>query len=264
MRHAVLGGLLASACLASACASTGCGPDVLGTSRTLTLQREAAAYGMPQHAALPLARGEVVLTFDDGPRPGSTTRVLDALRQQCVRATFLMVGESLQRYPALARQVRAEGHSVGMHGFAHAHAAAQSEANQRADLRAVQAAWGQVFDGAAPVYRFPFLEETPTLVDALKTQGITILSMDVGVDDWLPAQGPRVLAARLAERLALVGRGIILLHDVQDQTADALPLLLATLKAQGYRVVHLDWEQTEPFPAVGVSRDGRFDKAPGN
>ncbi len=236
------GGFAAVAGLAGHAARADCGANVLGTSRTLTLPREAAAYGTAQHAALPLAAGEVVITFDDGPRLESTPRVLAALRRQCVKATFFMVGEALARNTGLAQRVRAEGHSTGMHGYAHAHAAAQPEADQLADLRAVQDTYRRAFGEPAPAYRFPFLEETPTLMDALKSQGITIVSLDVGIDDWLPAQSPRVLADRLMERLATAGRGIILLHDAQDQTADALPLLLATLKTGGYRVVHLEWE----------------------
>jgi len=116
-------GLLALTSLCGDLARADCAADTLGTSRTLTLKREGAAYGVPQHAALPLAAGEVVITFDDGPRPESTPGVLAALRQQCVRATFFMVGESLARNPALARKVRAEGHSSGLHGYTHAHAA---------------------------------------------------------------------------------------------------------------------------------------------
>ena len=235
-------GLLALTSLCGDPARADCAADTLGTSRTLTLKREGAAYGVPQHAALPLAAGEVVITFDDGPRPESTPRVLAALRQQCVRATFFMVGESLARNPALARQVRAEGHSSGLHGYTHAHAASQSGAEQLADLGAVQAAYRGAFGADAPAWRFPFLEETATLTDALKAQAITIMSVDVGVDDWLPDQSPRMLADRLVERLSHGGRGIILLHDAQDQTAEALPLLLTTLKAHGYRVVHVEWE----------------------
>ena len=234
-------GLLALAGLASDPARAECGADVLGTSRTLTLPREAAGYGVPQHDALPLAAGEVVLTFDDGPHPGSTNQVLAALREQCVRATFFMVGEALARDPALARQVRAEGHSTGLHGNTHAHAPAQSASEQLADLKAVQDAYQRTFGVAAPAWRFPFLEETPTLIQALGAQAITVMSVDVAIDDWLPAQSPRMLADRLVERLSKAGRGIILMHDAQDQTAAALPLLLSTLKARGYRVVHLEW-----------------------
>jgi hypothetical protein len=79
-----------------------CPPDALGTARTLTLPRAAAAFGTVQHAALPLQRGEVVLSFDDGPRRESTPRVLEALRAECVQATFFMVGEALRAEPGLA------------------------------------------------------------------------------------------------------------------------------------------------------------------
>ena len=239
-------GLLAVTSLSADPAWAQCAADALGTSRTLTLKREPAAYGVPQHAALPLAAGEVVITFDDGPRPESTPRVLAALRQQCVRATFFMLGDAMARNPALARQVRAEGHSTALHSDTHAHPASQSAAEQLADLAAVQKAYRRAFDVDAPAWRFPFLEETPTLTDALKAQAITIMSVDLSIDDWLPDQSPRVLADRLVERLAHVGRGIILMHDAQDQTADALPLLLATLKSHGYRVVHLEWEPGLP------------------
>ena len=243
-RHALMAALVASAAVP---AWADCGADALGTSRTLTLPREAAAYGAPQHGVLPLAPGEVVLTFDDGPRAESTPRVLAALRAQCARATFFMVGEALARDPALAQRVRAEGHSVGMHGNTHAHAAAQTPAEQLADLHAVRETYQRAFGEPAPAYRFPFLEETPTLVQALKSQGTTIMSVDLAIDDWLPDQKPRMLVDRLMERLTPLGRGIILMHDAQDQTADALPLLLGALKAGGYRVVHLEWAPA--FPA---------------
>jgi peptidoglycan/xylan/chitin deacetylase (PgdA/CDA1 family) len=174
--------------------------------------------------------------------------VLAALRRQCVKATFFMVGEALARDPALGQRVRAEGHAVELHSNVHAHPAAQSQAEQLADLRAVQDTYRRTFGEPAAAYRFPFLEETPTLLDALKSQGLTVMSVDVGIDDWLPAQTPRMLADRLVERLKPKGRGIILMHDAQDQTADALPLLLATLKEHGYRVVHLDWAPAAPGP----------------
>jgi peptidoglycan-N-acetylglucosamine deacetylase len=244
--------LLAFAAAAAEPARAECGPDVLGTSRILTLEREPAAYGVPQHAALPLAAGEVVITFDDGPVPETTPKVLAALREQCVRATFFMVGEPLARNPALARQVLAQGHSIGLHGNTHAHAPPQTAAEQLADLQAAQEAYRRAFGAVAPAWRFPFLEETPTLLDALKAQAVTVMSVDVGIDDWLPDQSPRMLADRLVERLSHTGGGIILMHDAQVQTAAALPLLLATLKAHGYRVVHLEWAPAPPTRTSGA------------
>jgi peptidoglycan/xylan/chitin deacetylase (PgdA/CDA1 family) len=223
-------------------ASAACDANVLGTSRTLTLPREGAAYGTAQHGPLPLAPGEVVITFDDGPRPESTPRVLQALKAQCVRATFFMVGEPLLAHRELARQVRDEGHSVGMHGFRHLFFNQEPEARQLADLQQVQQAYQEVFGAEAAAYRFPYLAETPVLMAALKERRITVMSVDVGIEDWVPVDSPQVLADRMAERLAKSGGGILLLHDAQDQTSEALPLLLQTLKAKGYRVVHLAWE----------------------
>jgi len=235
-----MSGLLMSLALAAA---VNCGPDVLGTSRTLTLKREGAAWGMVQHPALPtLAPKEVVLTFDDGPRPESTPLVLKALADHCVQASFFMVGEPLRQHAALARQVRDAGHTVGMHSDRHEHLPQLPPAAQTADLDAVVASYRAVFGTEPAAYRFPFLEETPTLLGALKERGLTVMSVDAGAEDWLPDQTPQMLADKLLGQLAKSGGGIVLLHDAQDQTARALPFLLQALKSNGYRVVHLRWQ----------------------
>lgn len=224
-------------------AGPGCSADALGTSRTLTLKREAGAWGTAQHAALPgLAPGEVVLTFDDGPRPESTPLVLKALADQCVKATFFMNGEPMSRQPALARQVRDAGHTVGMHGYRHDNFPQQPAEDQARDLKAMVAAYVDALGVQPAAYRFPFLAESPVLMKALAASGITVMSVDAGAEDWLPDQTPQMLADKLLGQLAKSGGGIVLLHDAQDQTARALPFLLQTLKAKGFKVVHLLWE----------------------
>ena len=237
--RAAAGALLCGAALGAAAS---CPEDALGTARVLPLVREAAAYGRAQHAPLSLAPGEVVITFDDGPRPESTPAVLKALEHECVRATFFMNGQPMLDHAALAREVRARGHGIGLHGFRHPHFPALPEAEQLADLHEIEAAYREVFGGSAAAYRFPFLEETPFLRGVLAASRYTVMSVDVGIDDWLPDQTPQQLADRLVQRLGDTGGGIVLLHDVQDQTAAALPLLLRTLKTRGYRVVHLEWQ----------------------
>ncbi len=241
---------LVPACLALAgCATpvppagTGCGNQALGTQRTLVLPREGAAYGRAQHGPLPLAPGEVVLSFDDGPRPESTPRVLQALAAECTRATFFMNGEPMLRHPDLARQVQAAGHSVAMHGFRHLVFADLAPQDQLADLQAMQRAHRQVLGGEPAAWRFPFLSESAVLREALRAQRITVMSVDLGIEDWLPDQTPALLADRLITRLRERGGGIVLLHDAQDQTAAALPLLLRRLKDDGWRVVHLQWSE---------------------
>jgi len=229
--------------MALAAAEPACPSEALGTSRTLTLKREAAAWGKAQHAALPgLVPKEVVLTFDDGPRPESTPVVLKALADQCVKASFFMNGEPLRQHAALARQVRDAGHMVGMHGDRHEHFSQLPPAAQLADLEAMVASYRAALGAEPPAWRFPFLEETPTLLKALGERSITVMSVDAGAEDWLPDQTPQMLATKLLGQLAKSGGGIILLHDAQDQTARALPFLLQALKASGYRVVHLNWQ----------------------
>lgn len=235
-------GLLLTMALGTALAQPACGADVLGTSRTLTLKRDGVAWGTAQHPALPgLAPKEVVLTFDDGPRPESTPHVLKALADQCVKATFFMNGEPLLQSPALARQVRDAGHTVGMHGFKHEAFGKLPEATQLADLDAMMAAYRNALGSEPAAYRFPYLAESPTLLKALREQRVTVMSIDAGAEDWLADQTPQMLADRLLGQLAKSGGGIILLHDAQDQTARAMPYLLQTLKAAGYRVVHVNW-----------------------
>lgn len=213
-----------------------------GTQRVLVLKRQAAAYGRVQHAPLPLAPGEVVLSFDDGPSPESTPAVLAALQAEGAKAVFFMNGAPLLRSPDLGRQVRAQGHAVAMHGHEHLHSSAVSPQAQLADLAKMEQAFATVFGGPAPAWRYPFLEATPVLDQALAQRGLTVMSVDLGIDDWLPDQSPAMLTERLLERLKPLGGGLILMHDAQPQTARALPMMLRAMKAAGYRLVEVRWE----------------------
>jgi peptidoglycan/xylan/chitin deacetylase (PgdA/CDA1 family) len=110
--------------------------------------------------------GEIVLTFDDGPRPETTPRVLEALADQCVTATFFSVGNNVAQFPDLPRRVVREGHSTGMHSNTHPHLAALTPADRLAGLKkggGGEDVYQATFGTAATAYRFPFLEETPTM-----------------------------------------------------------------------------------------------------
>ena len=243
MLRPLIASLLSSLSLATPFAAhADCGPDALGTHRVLHLPHTAAAYGTFQHPALPLAPGEVVLTFDDGPRPESTVPVLQALAAQCVKATFFMLGQEMQRFPDTARQVLAAGHAVAAHGYVHHHFPTLKPEDQLADLRQEQQAFRQVLGFEPVAWRFPYFEEAEPLMGELAKQRLTVVSADLAIDDWLPDQSPAMLAARMLERLREKKGGIILMHDAQDQTAKALPLLLDSLKREGYKVVQVRWD----------------------
>src|SRR5258707_811004 len=96
-------------------------PDALSTSRVIRVDAGTTPRVGRKHfpATLPLADKEVVLTFDDGPRPGTTSAVLNALRRECVLATFFLAGRNAAAHPDPARRNRAESHTVAHHRFPH-------------------------------------------------------------------------------------------------------------------------------------------------
>ena len=102
-------------------AATECPPGALGVSRTLAIDpNEHARVGSMQYPeSLPLNDHEVVLTFDDGPVPSYTSRILETLASECVKATFFMVGRMARTYPSLVRRVYNEGHTVANHSQNH-------------------------------------------------------------------------------------------------------------------------------------------------
>src|SRR6476660_10622420 len=96
-------------------------PDALGTARIIAVDAKSTPRVRRKQfpSTLPLRAKELVLTFDDGPWPGTTAKVLDALRTECVRATFFLLGRNAAANPQLARRALAEGHTVGHHSYSH-------------------------------------------------------------------------------------------------------------------------------------------------
>jgi peptidoglycan-N-acetylglucosamine deacetylase len=219
--------------------------DALGTSRTLVVDATALPRVGRKHfpQTLPLAPKEVVLTFDDGPEPGTTPRVLDALKRECVLASFFLLGRSALAHPDLVRRERAEGHTVAHHTFAHPLlnrmpiAAAQAEVDR--GFAAVDTALYGRADAApkTPFFRFPGFASSPALLDWLQQRGITVFGADLWASDWDPMTPEQQLALVLRRVEANHG-GIVLFHDTKRQTAAMVPAFLRALKARGYKVVH--------------------------
>src|SRR5471032_1423070 len=121
LRILAIAAIAASMPLAALAAPCPGNPDALGTERVLNVDATSTPRVGRKHfpSTLPLARKELVLTFDDGPWPGTTPKVLDALKHECVRATFFLLGKNAEAHPELARRALADGHSVGHHTYAH-------------------------------------------------------------------------------------------------------------------------------------------------
>jgi peptidoglycan/xylan/chitin deacetylase (PgdA/CDA1 family) len=218
----------------------------LGTSRILAVDPaatpRAGLKSFPQ--SLPLGDREVVLTFDDGPWPTTTSRVLAALAQECVRATFFLIGKSASAHPALVRRMAAEGHTVGHHTWVHHNLKYMKPAAAEAEIDKGIAADEMALHGVAsttpgtPFFRFPYFESTPHLLDLLQSRGIAVFGADLWASDW-NSMTPNTQLKLLIDRLKTAGKGIILLHDPKAQTAAMLPAFLRYLRDNHFRVVHL-------------------------
>ena len=220
--------------------------DALGTSRILAVDAattpRVGLKSFPQ--TLPLDDHEVVLTFDDGPWPPTTPKVLTALAHECVLATFFLIGKPTSEHPELARRIAAEGHTIGTHTWTHPDLAQIKPDAAVAQIDHGISAVEMALHGVAtttpstPFFRFPGFDSTQATLDLLQSRGIVVFGADLWASDWNPMT-PQQELELLTGRLNAAGKGIILLHDPKGHTAAMLPAFLRYLKENHYRVVHL-------------------------
>jgi peptidoglycan/xylan/chitin deacetylase (PgdA/CDA1 family) len=234
--------LTATAAAAQTCPN----PDALGTSRVLEVSAattpRVGRKEFPQ--TLPLGPKELVLTFDDGPIPATTPRILDALKAECVHATFFLIGREAAAAPALVRREAAEGHTVAHHSYSHpllSHmpidkAEANIDKGMAADDKALYGVWRG--NPVVPFFRFPGFASTPALLDRLEQRHIAVFGADVWASDWNETT-PQYELDLILSRIDKIGRGIVLFHDSKARTARMLPSFLRELKRRGYHIVHV-------------------------
>jgi peptidoglycan/xylan/chitin deacetylase (PgdA/CDA1 family) len=236
----VAGAALAPAQPKSTCAN----PDALGVSRVVEIDASGGpGFGFEHFKQLDFLQDkEVVLTFDDGPWPGNTPAVLKALDDECTKALFFSIGKHATYHPEILRQVLAAGHTVGAHTWSHANLNSKKITEQQAKdevekgFSAVKLALGT---SPAPFFRFPQLEHNPATMAYLGTRNIAMFSCDLDSFDFRKNSNPDKVVQTVMGKLDKLGKGIILMHDFQKHTADALPTLLRRLKAGGYKVVQI-------------------------
>jgi peptidoglycan/xylan/chitin deacetylase (PgdA/CDA1 family) len=181
---------------------------------------------------------EVVLTFDDGPMPKKTEKILDILDEYGVKATFLMVGEMARSHPDIARLVARHGHAIGSHTDRHPNLRNLSFEAALAEINKGQRAVSQATQTEPGFFRFPYLADTQRLRRAATNEGLVVLDVQIDSKDYFSVS-PAAVATRTMTALRTQGKGIILLHDIHNRTAAMLPALLTQLKAEGYKVVSL-------------------------
>src|SRR3954454_21455255 len=213
--------LIASMTCTAAVGAAECpGSATLGTSRLLRVDAATTPrVGLKQFPqTLPLRDHEVVLTFDDGPWPATTPKVLKTLAKECVRATFFLIGKPASQHPELVRRIAAEGHTIGHHSWLHRRLTRIKPAEAMDEIDHGISAVESALHGVAttrpdtPFFRFPGFESTPATLDLLQSRGIVVFGADLWSSDWNPMKPAQQLKL-LTERLERARRGIILLHD---------------------------------------------------
>ncbi len=215
-------------------------PNALGVARVVRIDTTGGpGFGFPQFKAYDFLRDhEVVLTFDDGPWPWNTEHVLKALADQCTRALFFSIGEHAGWHPEILKEVAAAGHTIGSHTWSHKDLTKLSTDDAKAEIEkgiaAVSIALGD--KPVAPFFRFPALRNPPDIVKYLGERNIAIFSTDMDSFDF-KIHKPEQVIKSVMSKLEKNHKGIILMHDFQRGTAEALPELLKKLKDGGYKVV---------------------------
>jgi cellulose synthase/poly-beta-1,6-N-acetylglucosamine synthase-like glycosyltransferase/peptidoglycan/xylan/chitin deacetylase (PgdA/CDA1 family)/spore germination protein YaaH len=187
--------------------------------------------------------GAVAITFDDGPDPRWTPKVLEVLRRHDVHATFFVIGESAERYPDLIRQIWREGHEIGNHTFTHPNLAAVGRQRAELELNATQRALESILGRSTLLFRPPYnadaepqsAEEISPILLAT-TLGYVSVGMRVDPQDWkLDARSAEELAGQARTALDGAEGNVVLFHDGggdRSRTVAALDLLLSALSTE--------------------------------
>jgi peptidoglycan-N-acetylglucosamine deacetylase len=208
-----------------------------------TWHRNSFVFG-PVVTHLPGDEPVVSLTFDDGPNPRATPRILDVLRRERVHATFFVLGRHVERWPELVRRMALEGHQIGNHGFFHRKLHRRTPAYVRDDITRGTEAIVRASGVRPHHFRAPHGFRSPWVTPIAASLGQCTVGWSLGVWDS-DRPGADVIARRSIQ--GMHAGSILLLHDGDGydpegdrmQTADALPTIIEGLRGRGFRFTTL-------------------------
>jgi len=214
--------------------------------------------------------GMVALTFDDGPDPDWTPKILDELKKENVPATFFVVGSYGQENPGLIKRIVDEGHDIGNHSFTHPNLGEIPNGVTTVEINATQRLIQSLTGRSTTLFRAPYFGDAePTTADEVepiveaKRLGYITIGLHIDPDDW-QTPGTDEIVKRTVDGITNqttdedVRGQVVLLHDGggdRTQTLEALPRIIETLRAKGYKFVTvsqlagLSQEKTMPFVA---------------
>lgn len=240
-------------------------------ARTISVDKQTGLIDDVEYESFPTAYlirksgyspNKLVLTFDDGPDPRYTPKILDVLKEQKVPGAFFWVGGNIEQHPGIAQRTYEEGHEIGNHSFTHPNLGTAADTRVNLEINATQRAIESAVGRSSLLFRPPYnADSQPRTKDEVKPVamadklGYLTIGENVDPNDWNPTivdsnGGQRARTAEDIARLTIedienrkkTGEegNIILLHDAggeRDKTIDALRIMIPELKRKGYQFV---------------------------
>jgi peptidoglycan/xylan/chitin deacetylase (PgdA/CDA1 family) len=199
---------------------------------TVTVQDASPSLATPDDTT-PMGH-QIALTFDDGPDPATTPAILDVLRRYHVKATFFVVGARAEQHPDLIRRIASEGHTLGNHTYYHRDMTTLIPKEMSQELRDTQTAIDQALGYRSRITLFrppcgaPYVAEAdklPSFQEFMEKQKMYPVMWNVDSRDWALSGRPDLIVDNIVQSTPQDG-GVVLLHDTQPQTVEALPKII--------------------------------------
>jgi len=224
----------------------------------------AGAAGPLEIVGSRLPLQSLVLTFDDGPHPRHTERILEILTKFGVKAVFFEVGQNLGTLKdgkvvplghsaEASKRLLEAGYALANHSYTHAFLPKLSDEEIAREIELTSRMLRDVDDTQSILFRAPYGARNPKVMAAIQAHGLRSILWNIDSRDWADPV-PASIANRAIAAVEAEHRGIILFHDIQARTVEALPLVLETLQARGYRF--LAWNGTDFVPDVAKAARG--------
>jgi peptidoglycan/xylan/chitin deacetylase (PgdA/CDA1 family) len=183
------------------------------------------------------AKKRIAITFDDGPHPQFTPKILAVLKQHDTRATFFLVGEMAEKYPGLVRAEIAAGHNVGNHTYHHVNLTQIPEEFVATEIKACGLVLDNITGKAPHLFRPPGGDYNRLVAETAEAEGYVMVLWTDDPGDYA-SPGEKVIETRTLDSIS--NGGIILIHDGVQETVDVLPRIIEYLKAKGFQLVTID------------------------
>jgi len=198
------------------------------------LRMEREAVTADNRTTIPAEGKYVALTFDDGPKEGTTDRLLDGLQERGASATFFVVGEQAVLHTDLLRRIKEEGHQIGNHTWSHVRLEGSPPEVRRAEIAQVDALLTEVLGEGAYWLRPPYGQVSPGTEQEIS---VPMVKWSVDPRDWESRDRKKIVAAVLANTEP---NSIVLLHDIYPASVEAALEIVDILQAQGYVFVTVE------------------------